>query len=109
MVFLAWLCLHKYNLSAYALKPKIHMLHHTTHSLRKDLERGLNKIPSILLANCEMNEDFIGRICRMGRKMHQRNMMRRVLELFLIKGHALHKRFKKGGLDCKPRKKRGRS
>ena len=107
--FLAWVCLHKYNLSAYALKPKIHMLHHTTHSLRNDLQRGLKKIPSILLANCEMNEDFIGRVCRMGRKMHQRNMMRRVLELYLIKGHALHKKFKKGGLDLKPRRKRGRS
>ena len=107
--FLAYTSLHKYKLSTYAIKPKLHMLHHSTHSLRCDLERGVKKIPSLLLSNCEMNEDFIGRICRMGRKMHQRNVCQRVLEMYLIKGYALHKRFLKKGPGPIGRKKRKHS
>ena len=93
--YLAYSCLHKHKLSAFGLKPKLHMLHHATHSLRLDLARNLKRIPSLILTNCEMNEDFIGRVCRMGRKMHQRNMCRRVLELYLTKGYALHRKFRK--------------
>ncbi|CAE7390597.1 HERC1, partial [Symbiodinium sp. CCMP2456] len=104
--FLAYTSLHKYKLSTYAIKPKLHMLHHSTHSLRCDLRRNLKQIPSLLLSNCEMNEDFIGRICRTARKMHQRNVCQRVLEMYLIKGYALHKRFLKGpGLHARKKRK----
>ena len=87
--FLSWVCLHEHKFLGYALKCKSHMLAHTVLDLRNSLATGASRIPSCLIHGCEMNEDFIGRIARLSRKLHQSQICRRVLNMYLIKAHAL--------------------
>ena len=80
---------------AFAMKPKIHLLAHVLQDLRTALSQGSSRILSCNVNNCEMNEDFIGRICRLARKCHQKRVMERVLNMYLVKAHLLHKRYVK--------------
>lgn len=45
-----------------------------------------------LIHSCEINEDVIGRVSRLSRRVDSRVMERRCLQLFLVKCQFLHKR-----------------
>ena len=93
--FLAWVCLKKWNFPGYSFKPKIHMLKHEILDIQQMLDKGASVIPSTLAFSCEMNEDCIGRISRISRKVHQKNACERILDLYLTKCHALHRKWHK--------------
>ena len=104
--FMAWLCLNKWSFPGYAMKPKLHMLKHTVFEIDALLKAGVYRIPSVLIACCESNEDFIGRISRLSRRAHQRRAAERVIDFYLTKAYALHKRYLKDPTVDAPKKRR---
>ena len=104
--FLAWLCLNKYDFPAFAMKPKLHMLGHTVFEVNQQLGKGNARILSCLIFNCEANEDLIGRVARLSRRVHQTRVCERVLEHYLIKCHALYQKYLKDPSPPRPKRPR---
>ena len=76
----------------YALKPKLHFARHLVLELEEQLSKGNTLILSPLTFDCCQNEDFIGRVCRVARKIDHRIMCHRVLQNYLIKAGVLFDR-----------------
>lgn len=76
----------------FAVKPKLHMWRHTLVEIRQLLENGAMLIQSPMTWNCESNEDAIGRLSKLSRRLDSRGMSGRILSCFLIKAHLLHTR-----------------
>ena len=91
--YLAWVCLHKWKFPAFAMKPKLHMLCHTIIETDEMVANNSGRVLSCLAFNCEANEDAIGRLSRISRKVHQARVCERVIEMYLTKAHALFKRY----------------
>ena len=87
---LAKSCLGKCNL--FAVKPKLHMWRHCLVEIRKGLARGSAVTLNPLAWGCEGNEDQIGRLAKLSRRLDSRGLSGRVLQCFLVKAHILHKR-----------------
>ena len=67
------------NRANYKVRPK----HHTfAHYVVHDVRRGSRMNPK--LVSCWMDEDFVGRMCRMIRGLHPTTLARRSLERFLL-------------------------
>ena len=97
--FLTGYCIlaqHCFSISfcGYAVKPKAHFLKHILVEMKLQLDSFSPYIMNPETWNCEMNEDHIGRLCRLSRRLDSRVMPKRVLQCFLIKGALLLKRFK---------------
>ena len=90
----------------YAMKPKIHMMAHTAWEMKASLaNENVNFIPSPLLWCCEPNEDLVGRISRIARRVHQRAACRSTIERYLIKSRALYRRMKNPGANLSRKRK----
>ena len=76
----------------FALKPKAHALHHCAYNLRSDLSNGNILVPSPQMYSCEIDEDFMGRICRLSRKVNIRTTDRQVIMRYFLKVNALKRR-----------------
>ena len=80
----------------YALRPKVHYFHHSLRDLQLQLDRG---DPAILnynaVFNCEANEDFIGRVSRISRRVSPKIASRRTLDRYLL---ACKLAFKRAGV-----------
>lgn len=89
-----WLADFAFSMSwcLYALKPKLHFTRHLVLELEQQLHSGSELILSPLLWDCCQNEDFIGRTCRVARKIDERILCHRVLENYLIKAGILYDR-----------------
>lgn len=81
--------------SLFAIKPKLHMWQHTLVDIRQTLERGATFVVSPLIYNCEGNEDAIGRLSRLSRRLDSRGVEGKVLQCFLVQAHLAHRRLKK--------------
>ena len=90
MAFSRQLCL-------YGIKPKMHFKRHILEEIETQLSSQASLILNPLVWDCSQNEDFIGRMCRMGRKIDARVMGPRLLENFLIKAGILYNRNDKMG------------
>ena len=102
--FMAYICLHELDgFAGYAMKPKLHMLCHTMFEIRSWLPH--ERQASCLMFGCEANEDFIGRLCRLSRKVHQRRVCERVIDMYLTKAFALHKKYVRSPDFTKKRKR----
>ena len=77
------------NYRAFILKPKAHALHHIGFALKKALEAGHPIVLSPEAHSCEVNEDLIGRISRLSRRVGPQLLTKRVLERYLLKKRAL--------------------
>ena len=95
----AWLA--KYamgeGLCCFAMRPKAHSLHHLLYDIKRQLDRSdtlLVLSPSCWL--CENNEDWIGRISRLSRKVNPRTTSLRVTQRYLIHAKALFTRARLG-------------
>ena len=87
---------HNLGLAAYGLKPKLHAIHHICHEMAMQLRTKAPLILSPLAFNTEMNEDLVGRVSRLARKVSSRTVNRRVFDRLLIKTKALvRKKFHK--------------
>eukprot|EP00438_Fugacium_kawagutii_P035612 Skav231842 [mRNA] locus=scaffold2215:283811:285574:+ [translate_table: standard] len=76
----------------FAIVPKAHFMRHMIQELEAQLASQSQLLLNPLCWDCSQNEDFIGRICRMGRKIDARVMGHRLLENYLIKAGILHGR-----------------
>lgn len=91
----AWLarwCLNQ-NMAAFAMVYKVHAWKHEALDLynvlkKEDQQRFFNP----LLHSCEINEDVVGRVSRISRRVDSRLMEQRCLQLFYSKCHFLHGR-----------------
>ena len=79
----------------FAMKPKLHLLKHAHLELHEWLVSGLDRVPNFNLHNCEQNEDFIGRCCRLSRRLDSRRGGERVIQCCLMKNTLLHRKFLK--------------
>lgn len=82
--------------SGRGLKPKLHLVKHAALELHEWLGEGLEYLPNFNLHNCEQNEDAIGKVCRLSRRIDSRHVGQRVLDCCYLKAGLLHRRFKKG-------------
>ena len=96
---LAQHCLGSMNL--FAIKPKQHMWKHTLVEIRQQLSRGSQVVLSPLCYNCEGNEDSVGRLARLSRRLDSRGISGRVLQCFLVKAYMLHRRYRKSNASSK--------
>ena len=100
----------QHRIRSFIQKPKLHALHHIAYKLRVQLLKGSTLIMSPQAHACDVNEDFIGRISRLSRRVGFRLCDKRVCERYFLKIAALLKDRKKDGLKgqlafSKPKRK----
>ena len=82
---LAALC-HAKGLPRYHLVPSLHAFHHFwIDSKRATADPEVQHCLTPNVANCEANEDFVGKIARLSRKVHARSTAHRTIERYLVK------------------------
>ena len=83
---LAGLC-HSRSMPRFHLVPALHAFHHFYMDTKKQLAiRPRVKVTmSPAVANCEADEDFVGKVARLSRKVHARSTNQRTLERYLVK------------------------
>ena len=79
---------------AFIQKPKNHALHHIAWSIREQLLHGAPLILNPEAFSCEPDEDFIGRVSRLSRKLDVRKQGSRVFSRMFLKINKLRKRFR---------------
>ena len=93
---LAFFSLYSFQFTGYGMKSKYHMMAHTKHELGLLLQNpSVQWLPNPILFGCEMNEDVIGKIARLSRKVSSTLTTKRTLELYLTKCKAIHNRFRR--------------
>ena len=92
--YLAHLARTQHSFTAFGMKEKIHMIAHAKQDVRDWLsDTSMGYVINPQAWGCESNEDTVGRVSRLSRRVHQRWGPRRTLELVLIKSKAVHRRF----------------
>ena len=81
--------------NGFAVKPKLHLLRHISLEVQDGLTAGLPYQLSYNSQNCEPNEDFIGKTCRLSRRLDSRKIGERVLGCCMLKAGILYARFRK--------------
>lgn len=82
----AWLAkytLEHHDVPRFALTPKIHALDHIVTSVAEQQAKGAFTL-SPLMSSTEQDEDFIGRIARLSRRVDSRTVMTRSLQRYLV-------------------------
>ena len=79
---------------AFIQKPKNHALHHVAWSLKQQLVLGSPLILNPEAFSCEPDEDFIGRVSRLSRKLDVRKQGSRVFARMFLKIRPLRRRFR---------------
>jgi hypothetical protein len=92
--YLAKACLNL-GLPGFGLKPKLHSHHHQVMEIHDALRRGAEYVLSPLCFSCEVNEDFIGRVCRITRGVSQRTVKLRTLQYYLVQARSIINGFTK--------------
>ena len=90
---------------AFVHKPKHHALHHLAMALQSSLRSGCCLVLSPQVFACEMNEDYIGRISRLSRRVGFRLVDLRVCQRMFMKTYALLKRRRKLAKQGNPKPK----
>ena len=106
---LAFLSLYTHAFTGYAKKSKIHMLAHEKQDLRKVLKTAKHFALSPIAFACEGNEDMVGRLSRLSRRVSQKWAAHRTLDLYLIQCKTVHRRFqatRKNKLKLKRQRRR---
>ena len=83
------------GISGYRLRPKLHYMMHLLLELKEQVDAGLPYALNTGMWLCESNEDFIGRISRLSRRVHASTTAVRCLQRYLVKvrlllGRLLH-------------------
>ena len=71
---------------------KTHSLHHLAISLRTCLGTGSALVLNPEATSCETNEDYVGRVARLSRRVGALLTDRRVIQKVFLKTRALHKK-----------------
>ena len=89
-VDLAQLC-HDAHLARFHLEPSLHLFRHFEDDLRRALRRtDLTWVYSPSAHTCEMDEDFVGKVCRTSRTVHgsAESTARRTVDRYLLRCHS---------------------
>lgn len=97
------------NMRAFAQKPKMHGLHHLAWHLKSELSKGNQLVFSPQGWGCEQNEDFVGRISRLSRRVSTKTCDKRVFERYFLKVNALVSRRKEARFQPRHVKKRSKT
>ena len=81
------------NYRAFIQKPKNHAAHHIAYALRMQLISGAPFILSPEAFSCEQDEDYIGRVSRLSRKVDVRKQGQRIFQRLFLKVFAVRKRW----------------
>ena len=81
---------------AFIQKPKNHALHHIAWKLRQQLASGAPLVLNPEAMSCEQDEDYIGRIARLSRKVDVRRQGERVFQRLFLKIKAVRRRRRTG-------------
>ena len=92
---LAFLSMYKHSFTGFGMKSKFHMLAHTKIDLQVALRSGTRYIINPLCFCCETNEDVVGRVSRLSRRVSPKLPSQRTLQLYLIKCKAVYGRYRK--------------
>ena len=74
---------------AFGLKPKLHACHHISEEMRHALRSQAPVVVNPLLYSCESNEDMVGRISRLARRVSARLVNKRVMDRLMYKMKVL--------------------
>ena len=83
------------KMRAFMLKPKTHALHHIGVTIRASLLEGHTAIFNPQIASVDVNEDFIGRVSRLSRRVNVRVCDLRVIQRVFLKTRSLMKASKR--------------
>ena len=86
--FLAQHCI-DCRVTGFRLRPKLHYLGHIVFDQQMQLRRGAQFTLSPAIALCEQNEDFIGRLSRVSRRVSARTCSERTIQRYLVKVRLL--------------------
>ena len=98
----AFLAMHKYGFTGFGMKSKYHLICHAKLDVLKVLQnRDASLVPNLQLFGCEMNEDIVGKISRLIRRVSARTASSRALQLYLTKAKSVYRRFRKQQMKLK--------
>ena len=80
---------------AFIQKPKNHALHHIGWKIREQLSQGAAFVLNPETFSCEPDQDYIGRVARLSRKLDVRKQGFRVFRRIFYKVRAVRRRFRK--------------
>ena len=84
---LAFLC-HGRSLARFHLEPSLHVFRHFAFDLDTVLSTPtVQFVMSPSLVTCEMDEDFVGKICKTARSVHALNTNERTIDRYLLRCH----------------------
>lgn len=83
------------NIVAYSLKPKLHAMRHIAGDIEKQLSRSSSQILNPLAFSCEANEDMVGHVARLSRRVSARTVNHRVFDRVCIRMKTLWRRKRK--------------
>ena len=89
------------KICAFAFKPKFHGLHHVAYKVRLDLLAGNQRILNPLCWMCEQDEDKVGKVSRLSRRISVRNQTSQILYRYMLKKKSCLARSKD---ECRFRK-----
>ena len=93
---LAFFSMYSFQFTGFGMKSKYHMMAHTKHEISLLLQdESVEWVPNPLIFGAEMNEDVIGKIARLSRKVSAKLTTQRTLELYLTKCKAIHTRYRR--------------
>ena len=91
-LYLAKLCM-DLRVAGFRLRPKLHYMHHLLHDIRRQLRNPECKyVFSCAALLCESNEDYIGRLARVSRRVAAKTAGLRTTQRYLVKTRALLER-----------------
>lgn len=79
----------EFNIRAFIQKPKLHALHHIAFGLKTQLLSGALLIMNPQINGCDVNEDYLGRISRLSRRVGFRMCDLHVCERYFLKVSSL--------------------
>ena len=94
-LYMANLCI-QMKVAGFRLRPKIHYFHHLLYDVQLQLRTDTRFILSSVAFLCEQNEDFIGRISRVSRRVAARSAGLRTTQRYLVKARCLLQRLCQG-------------
>lgn len=86
------------NHNGFGLKRKFHGMAHLKFSIRQDLLNGVRAVINPMYSGCEQNEDKIGKVSRVSRKVSTRTITNTILQRYMLKKKAVLRRSR---LECK--------
>ena len=94
--FLAQYCMER-RVAGFRLRPKLHYLHHLVMEAQSQLQGDASWVLNCAVFLCEQNEDFIGRLARVSRRVAAATAGLRTTQRYLVKVRFLLERLLPSG------------